>query len=209
LGLRPATERPYPGKFACGPSAGGDTARRIIQLLVSGPHGICGLPTENIAHEGSPMRLVLALLVSLAIAGSAPAQGLRDQTPEDLINSIYVHYVGKDASAETTFDWSRPPLVDNIFEPALARAVARDSKREQSIFGGDPFVNGQDYDVKSADVEPRAKTADRARINAKLVNMGQPQTISYDLVRTKSGWRIHDILWEGEKKTFRTYMKVK
>lgn len=144
------------------------------------------------------MRTFFALAFAL-FATAAPAQIAPDQTPESLLRFVYGHYVGKSGSDDVKFNWMDKPLVDQLFEPELAAAIVKDSANdEESALGADPFINGQDFDVKSADFAVVSQTADRARIDAKLINFGEPSTIGYDLVRVGGSWRIRDIIWGGE-----------
>jgi hypothetical protein len=155
------------------------------------------------------MRTFFVLAFAM-FASLAQAQGVPDQTPEGLVRFVYSHYVGKGGSDDIGFNWMDKPLVDRLFEPELADAIIKDSANdEESALGADPFINGQDFDVKSADLTVVSQTADRVRIDAKLVNFGEPQTIGYDLIRVGGAWRIRDILWGGEEPdTLRKTLKL-
>ncbi|BAT60060.1 hypothetical protein GJW-30_1_02595 [Variibacter gotjawalensis] len=156
----------------------------------------------------------LFLLAFMVFAGVgqalAQAQGAVDQTPEALLRFVYSHYVGKAGEDNVQFNWMDKPLVDKLFEPDLAAAILKDGENdEESALGADPFVNGQDFEIKSAEYVVVSQAGDRARVDAKIVNFGQPVTIGYDLVRIGNGWRIRDILWGGEEPdTLRKTLKL-
>jgi len=155
------------------------------------------------------MRTFFALLL-VAFAGSVNAQSVPDQSPEALLGFVYQHYVGKSGADDVTFNWIDKPLVDQLFEPTLSAAIQKDSENnEESALGADPFVNGQDFDVKSAAFEVVTPGTEFTRINARLVNFGEPVTIGFDLVRVRGAWRIRDIIWGGdEPDTLRKALKL-
>lgn len=142
--------------------------------------------------------LALSLLYGVAAAQTVP-----DQSPDELVTFIYQQYVGKKGTDEFNFHWSEPPLVDHLFEPALARAIVKASKSDEPVIDYDPFANAQDFEIKSYTLQTEQKTADRARVAATFVNFGKSVAVHYDLIRSKSGWRIRDITADGGKTSLR------
>ena len=68
-----------------------------------------------------------------------------DKTPEELVRFVYSHYAGKTPADDPSFPWTSKPLVDRLFEPALARAIENAGKRNAPAIEFDPFVDGQDF----------------------------------------------------------------
>jgi hypothetical protein len=157
------------------------------------------------------VRALLALLFSLA-CGIAVAQPVPDRTPEDLIGFIYKQYVGKKPD-DAIFRWTEKAMADRLFEPTLARGLIRalnsPANREGPVIDFDPFVDGQDFEIKSYSLRPEQKGADKARIVAVFDNMGEPRRVAYDLVLTKAGWRIHDISWGKGRGSFRRILRIR
>lgn len=157
------------------------------------------------------MRSLLALVLSLVCA-SAMAQTVPDKTPEDVIRFVYQQYVGKKLD-DPIFRWGNKAMAERLFEPTLARGIVRalnsPANREEPVIDFDPFVDGQDFEIKSYSLKAESKTADRARILAIFTNMGEPRQVAYDMVATKAGWRIHDISWGPGRGSFRRILKVR
>jgi len=157
------------------------------------------------------MRALLALVLSLVCA-SAMAQSVPDRTPEDVIRFVYQQYVGKKPDDEI-FRWTDKAMAERLFEPTLARGLIRAlnsaANQEEPVIDFDPFVDGQDFDIPSYSLKTENKTADRVRILAVFTNMGEPRQVTYDMVATKAGWRIHDISWGQGRGSFRRILKVR
>lgn len=157
------------------------------------------------------MRFLIALVL-LALAAPAVAQPVPDRTPEDLVGFIYKQYVGQKPTDEI-FRWTEKAMAQRLFEPALARGLIRalnsPANREEPVIDFDPFVDAQDFEIKSFTLKAERKDAERARIVASFDNMGEPRRVTYDLVSTKAGWRIHDISWGPGRGSFRRLLKVR
>ncbi len=157
------------------------------------------------------MRSLMTLLLSL-VWTAAFAQTVPDKTPEDLVHFVYKQYVGKKSDDEI-FRWTSKAMADRLFEPALARGLIRAlnsaANREEPVIDFDPFVDGQDFEIKSYTLKTERKSADRARVVAVFTNLGEPRQVAYDLVVTKAGWRIHDISWGPGRGSFRRTLKIR
>ena len=88
-----------------------------------------------------------------------------------------------------------------LFEPRLAAAIARDSdlageRGEVSpILDYDPFVQGQDYEIKGLTISVEETTSRTAGVLVRFRNAGKPVAIRFDLLRLEDGWRIRDMRW--------------
>ena len=130
------------------------------------------------------------------IAGSAVslAATAADQTPKDFLDAIYKTYIGKNAKG---MPLDKPPTM-RLFTPSLRKAIDDDSRQaarrhEVPNLDGDPFVDAQDWDIKSFDISVEDKAADKATGTVKFDNDGDKKTITLDLVKSADGWHIDEI----------------
>jgi hypothetical protein len=128
-----------------------------------------------------------AALASPASAGDASATAF--------ITAIYNSYKGKDAKG-MPLDSER--IIRRYFEPQLATMMAKDQKAaarrgEVGLLDFDPFLEAQDWDVTTFDINVTDATAGKAQATVKFVNLGQAMTVMLDLVQVNKDWRVYDI----------------
>lgn len=133
----------------------------------------------------------LGVIAGFAVSLAAAAA---DQTPKDFLDAIYKTYIGKNAKGMPL----DKPATMRLFTPALRKAIDDDSKRaakrnEVPNLDGDPFVDAQDWDIKSFDISVQDKAPDKATGTVKFDNDGDKKTITLDLVRSADGWHIDEI----------------
>jgi hypothetical protein len=58
---------------------------------------------------------------------------------------------------------------------------------------GDPFVDAQDWEITGLGLKVTMNGAARATATVTFRNFGEPRTVTHELVKTASGWRIADI----------------
>lgn len=161
-------------------------------------------PPSESAEKGPPPKKGAA---PKAPKAAAP-KPIPARTPEEFVRFIYGHYIGPTAN-EAAFAWSSPPLVNQLFEASLAQAIIKEAQKpEPAALDFDPFINAQDYDIKSYELKTEAKTDARARVVARFDNSGRATVVTYDLVRAGGGWRIRDISWEG-RNSLRKMLKLR
>ena len=142
-------------------------------------------------------RSFLAALAALVCPGAAIAQA--SDAPKAFLEAIYAAYKGtSDTSKGIPLDTDA--AVRRCFEPQLAALMLKDInaakiRREVPTLDGDPFIDGQDWEVDSLVVTVREQGADKASGTVSFKNFGAPTTVTLDLVRAKPGWRIADIKW--------------
>lgn len=147
--------------------------------------------------------LLAALLIGLWATAPSYAQ---DDAAKQFLNGIYKQYLGKNAPGA---DYTSEKLASRYFDDTLTKLIVRDQKESEGEIGRigfDPFINGQDFEIRSVNVTVTAEDADRARGVVGFTNFGRRQKVTYDLIRTAKGWRISDIHWEGTKDTFRSLL---
>jgi hypothetical protein len=146
-------------------------------------------------------------LLAILISGVLPT---RAEEPRDFVTAIYQNYVGRDAKGIPV----NSPKAREVITPGLMKLIDADAKAaarrgEPPRLDGDPFIDAQDFDIKSFTVE--VQEVGRARAvatvtfrNEASVNNG-PMVLA--LVRTGEAWRIDD--FRGDSGSVRKYLSRK
>jgi len=137
-----------------------------------------------------PLAAFILLLATAAAAFAAEAS-----SPQAFLEAIYRHYQGKDSKG---YALDTPAVITRIFVPELANAIVEDqgaaAKRgEVPELDGDPFVDAQDWDITGLGIKLAMHGAARATATVTFRNFGEAHTVTHELVKTASGWRIADI----------------
>jgi hypothetical protein len=152
--------------------------------------------------------LVLSFGVVLAFSGRGAA-GAQAESPRTFLADIYTHYTDAEAPVLAWNGEDAPAL----FEPRLAAAIIADSDQAaqrgevSAVLDYDPFVQGQDYEIRGLTISIEEAAANAATALVMLRNSGKPVTIRYDLVRLADGWRIRDMRWG--KTSLRALLKLR
>ena len=137
------------------------------------------------------MRKLLTASLLLLLAGVAPAFAY--DTPADLMTAIYSHYT------DSNFDW-------NSFDEAQVRSKAlnvlfdKDSKEANGEVGRidfDPYVDGQDYEVKDLKIGAPTVKGDTATVEVTFKNFDMEEDMVFTLVKEADGWKIDDVSSKG------------
>ncbi len=123
------------------------------------------------------------------------------------VNAIYDTYKGPH-SRGLALDGE--DAIRRYFEPSLATLIIRDQKAaakrgEVGSLDFDPFIDAQDWEISDFDIEVRDKAPGRARAKVEFTNRGEPRTVTVDLIRIRTEWRISNITWlhDGKSETLR------
>lgn len=130
-----------------------------------------------------------------------------EQSPQAFLQSIYVHYEGSSDTAKGVYP-DTPAATRRYFEPVLANLIIADvaaaAKRgDVPELDGDPFIDAQDWDITNLKIHIDSRDATKARATVTYENFKKPQAIHLSLVHTPAGWRIADIIWNGNEGTLR------
>jgi hypothetical protein len=147
------------------------------------------------------------------IAGAAAATltvtraNAADPAARAFVDTIYNSYKGQ---AGNGIPLASAATIRRYFEPALAALIIKDQKEAESrgdapALDGDPFVDAQDWEIKSFDIAIEDLAANKARATVKFQNFDKARTVNLDLIKLREGWRIADITWhrDGESSTLR------
>jgi Protein of unknown function (DUF3828) len=148
-----------------------------------------------------------AAVLTAAVLTVAPANAA-DAAARAFVTAIYNAYKG---AAGNGISLDNAASIRRYFEPALAALIIKDQKEAESrgdapVLDGDPFVDAQDWEIKSFDMAIEDVAANKASATVKFQNFDKPRTVILDLVKLREGWRIADITWlrDGETSTLRS-----
>lgn len=102
----------------------------------------------------------------------------------------------------------RTPHRQKLMTQALSELFARDETYmeeagEMGNLGADPFLSGQDGEIKNLRVSVTGKPADgRAEVTAAFRSFGQPVSVRFRMVEEAGSWRIDDIVNRIEGKDY-------
>jgi len=101
----------------------------------------------------------------------------------------------------------RPPHRDKLMSKSLAALFARDDlyqdeSGEMGQIGADPFLGGQDGEVKKLSLDTIPVAAGKATVVASFRSFGKPVTVEFRMLREDGGWRIDDIVNHIERKPY-------
>jgi hypothetical protein len=139
-----------------------------------------------------------AFPVALALLAFAAEAALGAVTPRTFIADIYIQYTDEEAPV---LIWNGEDA-ERLFAPALARAIVSDARAADLRVDGvprldyDPFVLGQDYEIRGLVIDVLDSRAQSAVVRARFRNFRKPVAIRFDLIRHGRSWRIHDMRWD-------------
>jgi len=141
------------------------------------------------------LRIVLAACAALSMFASPVAAQQPD--PKAFVDSIYKSYLGKNTPG---LDISTRQALDLYFTPSLADLIEKDAKeaeklQEAPLLNGDPFVDGQDWEITDPVVTIQESGNERATATASFKNFGKAMTVRLALLLTPKGWRVDDVFW--------------
>ncbi len=147
-----------------------------------------------------------ALAAATASVHLPPAVAPRDANA--WLHEIYDRYIGP-VDKTRWIDYSNERAMRYYFEPDLVAMMNRDyaaaaKADEVPTLDGDPFIDAQDWGIKSFDIRvtPGADSGHASAV-VKFDNQGQAKLLKLTLVRVGGAWKIHDIDYGGEEGTLR------
>ena len=157
---------------------------------------------------------VMASMVTYADAGGPTSKTAAPtgQSAEAFLHSIYDRYVGAQDKTRP-IDYSDPRELLYYFEPSLAGIIHQDFIRAKKaddvpMLDADPFIDAQDWDIESFDIQVTPAEGDRADAVVKFDNTDEHKVLHLQLVRIAGNWRIHDIDYGGGEGTLRGLYKA-
>lgn len=95
------------------------------------------------------------------------------------------------------------PHLNQLFSSAFAKLVKTDDcvkeqKGEVGVLDYDPFIDGQDGEVKKLNIQMVQRAEEKATVEATFISFEEKKSIFFDVVLEKGAWRINDIRSLGE-----------
>jgi hypothetical protein len=146
-------------------------------------------------------RGLAALVPALAIAacGAALAAPAGPETPVREAYAITTRQLAGSGGAAQPAPWQKPHR-DRLMSTSLAALFARDElyqdeAGEMGNLGADPFLSGQDGEVKTLKVTVTEKPANgKALVTASFRSFRQPVSVRFRMVEEGGAWKIDDIV---------------
>ena len=150
---------------------------------------------------GMLRNLLVAVFVMVVAGLVAQWAAAAEPTPEATVKQAYAATLRSLASSGPKASppaW-RPPHRDRLLSKGLAALFARDDlyqdeSGEMGNIGADPFLNGQDGEVKNLRVAVTGTPADgQALVTASFQSLGKTVTVPFRMIWEAGAWRIDDI----------------
>lgn len=140
---------------------------------------------------GRALAMQAVLVAASALTFTASAE---TASPQSFVDGIYRAYVGNNSKG---ISLSNDAAVRRYFAPPLSDAMVKDfaaarRRNEPSSLGGDPFIDGQDWDVRRFSTVVKS-TGDSTAVATVTLMSTESRTITLELLRSNAGWRITDI----------------
>lgn len=156
----------------------------------------------------------LAIVISCILLTPSMRAAAAESSPESTIREAYAITIRQLASTgprsvEPPF---RPPHRQRLMTKALSALFARDEQfmkesGDQGNIGSDPFISGQDGQVKNLRVMVGQRSADSATIFADFMSFS-PVRVTFAMKLEDGVWRIDDIVnrIDGKDYTVREWL---
>lgn len=169
----------------------------------------------RVMSRGLIMALAAACLLSLGPTGPRPASAAPAVNPaasaptaEGLVRALYQNYLETAPDTVVGFDFTDPAVAASYFDPALSKLVVADAKSEQPRLNFDPFIEGQEFEIKAVAISAKGVTKTGATVIAQFDNFDEKKTVTFKMVRTSGGWRIADVQWDRNPQTLRALLST-
>ena len=172
-------------------------------------------------------RRLVIIVCAAALCGAAGPARTQSANPQStkssdgsalaFVKAIYAPYKGKNTKGLAI---DTDAQLRRYFEPSLVDLISKDRKdaarhHDVPTLDGDPFIDAQDWEIKSFDVTVNDTSDGKATSIVKFVNVDEPVTLTLDLVflpgagNATNAWRIHDITYlrDGKPETLRGLFK--
>jgi hypothetical protein len=133
------------------------------------------------------MRLFIAIAALVLVGQSAFAESFTD--PRALLEALYAGYMPPNEVPPDEASLQSERLI-GLFEKDRQEA-----KGEVGRIDFDPFINGQDYEIKDLVIGEPYLAGGKAAVKVTFQNFDTPQELGFLLVN-EDGWKIDDV-WGG------------
>ena len=143
------------------------------------------------------IKLIFLVAILLSVFGISSNFAQTADTPDAVVKDLYkTHDQDMKTNKDRLLSGKSRKILDKYFDKTLADFIWKDlttHKDEVGILDFDPFYNTQDSDIKNLSVGQWRMSGGKAIVIVKFENSGRKETLTYQLVRQKSVWKISDI----------------
>ena len=136
--------------------------------------------------------VVMTLILGIGVSSTRASTVTKKPSPDAVVANLYKQHKKRSPFFQTR---SRA-LLDEFFDKKLAGLIWKDavtSKGEVGALGADPLYNAQDTDIKNFVIHKPAYREGMAEVVVSFENFGEKQSIVFELVSQKTGWKISNI----------------
>lgn len=140
------------------------------------------------------------LIIGATLSAGAPqAASAGPETPVREAYALTIHQLAGSGGAARPAPWEKPHR-EKLMSASLAALFARDELYQEEAgemgnLGADPFLSGQDGEVKNLKVTVTEKPANgRALVTASFRSFKHPVSVRFRMVEEGGAWRIDDIV---------------
>ncbi len=139
------------------------------------------------------------LVIAATISAAALAAPAGPETPVREAYAITARQLAGSGGKPVAAPWQKPHR-DRLMSRALAGMFARDElyqdeAGEMGHLGADPFLSGQDGEIKNLKVSVTSPPAGgKAQVTASFRSFKQPVSVRFRMVEEGGAWKIDDIV---------------
>ncbi|MDP3603955.1 MAG: DUF3828 domain-containing protein [Bosea sp. (in: a-proteobacteria)] len=139
------------------------------------------------------------LIIAATLSAGAVAAPAGPETPVREAYAITTRQLAGSGGKPVAAPWQKPHR-DRLMSRALAGMFARDElyqdeAGEMGHLGADPFLSGQDGEIKNLKVSVTSPPAGgKAQVTASFRSFKQPVSVRFRMVEEGGAWKIDDIV---------------
>jgi hypothetical protein len=124
----------------------------------------------------------------------------REDAAKKFLGSIYQRYLGKSSAAGTGVPLTDAQSVRSYFTFGLASLILEDraaatGQGESPMLDRDPFIGHAEWDISDLSIDVTDTGAPKAVGTVTFINLGKPEKIVLELLRSGKEWRIAEVEW--------------
>ena len=158
----------------------------------------------NIGATFSRRRLVLGFAAILAFPAVPAFAGRKHSAGEPVakkfLGSIYQRYLGKSSATAGGIPLTDAQSVRSYFTFGIASLILEDraaatGQSESPVLDRDPFIGRAEWDISDLSIDVTDTGAPKTVGTVTFINLGKPEKIVLELLRSGKEWRIADVEW--------------
>ncbi len=151
-------------------------------------------------------RISVAGVLLVLGAAALSAQAVAVEPPDAVLRAVYQLYLETAPDTVVGFDFTDPTVAAAYFDPQLTKLLVADAKSGDPRLNFDPFIEGQDFEIKAVACQTKAVTKKDAQVVCQFDNFDEKKVVSFKMVRITAGWRIADVTWDRNPQSLRALL---